>query len=95
MAVRAFDPAPSPKSGKPAAPASFSVTPSGKADMETGGPQPEMAAVSKGNPAKKGDGSKNFVKTKVVNGGPKGGLARVAGVKDVIPEDVRSFNVKP
>ena len=46
MAVRAFDPAPKSKSGKPAAPASFSVTPSGKAGMETGGPQAYQTSTS-------------------------------------------------
>ena len=94
--VRSFSPRPKPKAGSPAPPTGFSPLPSAKG---SGGapsaPQPAMAAVPKGNPAKKGDGSKNFVTTKSVNGGPKGGLARVPGNKDVIPADVRSFSNLP
>jgi hypothetical protein len=93
--VRAFDPKPDPVKSTPSEPTGFNPM-RGKTSIPAAGsaPQPEMGKVAKGNPAKK-HGLKHFSNPKTVNGGPTGTLPKARGAKDVIPEDVKSFDVTP
>jgi len=89
MSVKQFSPTPGVKSGKPALPNNFTVTPATQGTKGTGSaPELEHGSVG-GNAAQKNSATKNYAgqKTLVSTDIP----SRVVGEQDKWPERVQEF----